>query len=52
MHLIYFRYRTRQVRFQTWESTIEDATARNLGALRSIVSASKPILCARKIVDA
>lgn len=52
MHVNYFRYSTRQVRFHPQESTIKDVTARNLGALRSIVSAFKPILCARRIVDA
>lgn len=49
---ICFRHRSREVRFQPEENTIKNVTARNLGASRSIVSASKPILFARKIVDA
>lgn len=47
-----FKYRKRQAKLWCWGNTTKDVTAENLGASRSIVIASNPILCALKIVNA
>lgn len=39
-------------KFKWWESTAKDVNARNQGASRSIASASKPMFCALKTVNA
>jgi hypothetical protein len=41
-----------QWKFKWWESTAKDVTARSQGASRSIASASKPMFCALKTVNA